>query len=98
ASRLTLFPSTTLFRSRPCGRRLSRQRALRRLLPAPLPREGRVVSADRLAALLARSPRLEPGHVWLAGAGPGAPGMLTLDVASARSEEHTSELQSRENL
>lgn len=27
--------------------------------------------------------RLEPGHVWLAGAGPGDPGCLTLDVADA---------------
>jgi uroporphyrin-III C-methyltransferase len=41
------------------------------------------VSVDRIAALLAAGPRLEPGHVWLAGAGPGASGMLTLDVASA---------------
>jgi uroporphyrin-III C-methyltransferase len=41
------------------------------------------VSASRIEALIAAGPRLEPGHVWLAGAGPGAPGMLTLDVASA---------------
>ena len=30
-----------------------------------------------------RQPVLEPGHVWLAGAGPGDPGCLTLDVLSA---------------
>ncbi len=36
-----------------------------------------------LALLQQRSARLEPGHVWLAGAGPGDPGCLTLDVASA---------------
>ena len=35
---------------------------------------------DRLAQHL---PRLQPGHVWLAGAGPGHPGGLTLEVAAA---------------
>jgi uroporphyrin-III C-methyltransferase len=36
-----------------------------------------------LARLMAARPRLEPGHVWLAGAGPGEVGHLTLDVVSA---------------
>ncbi|AOG11863.1 MAG: uroporphyrinogen-III C-methyltransferase [Alphaproteobacteria bacterium] len=31
-------------------------------------------------------PALEPGHVWLAGAGPGDPGLLTLLAAKALSE------------
>ncbi len=41
------------------------------------------MTGSRIEALLAGGPQLEPGHVWLAGAGPGAPGMLTLDVAAA---------------
>lgn len=40
-------------------------------------------ASDRISALLSTRPRLQPGHVWLAGAGPGDPGMLTLDVLSA---------------
>lgn len=36
-----------------------------------------------LGRLSARLPEFEPGHVWLAGAGPGAVGCLTLDVLSA---------------
>lgn len=35
-----------------------------------------------LETLLARAPRLEPGHVWLTGAGPGDPGLLTLEAVA----------------
>src|SRR5688500_10529898 len=38
---------------------------------------------DAIARLAPGLPAFEPGHVWLAGAGPGSLGCLTLDVVSA---------------
>lgn len=39
--------------------------------------------AAALARLAPEFPEFEAGHVWLAGAGPGRPGCLTLDVVAA---------------
>ncbi len=45
------------------------------------------MSLDRALDRLGHRPKpFEPGHVWLAGAGPGDPGCLTLDVIVALAE------------
>jgi uroporphyrin-III C-methyltransferase len=43
----------------------------------------RLFLEQAIARLAHEGPELQPGHVWLAGAGPGDPGLLTLDVLSA---------------
>src|SRR5690606_41834613 len=82
------FPYTTLFRSRPY-----------------LPRGGRyriaLVRSHNLAAIRAHGFPLIRADGAIAVRADGAalrPRSLTLGAAHRRSEEHTSELQSRENL
>lgn len=42
--------------------------------------------SETFQKLTAHKPRLQPGHVWLAGSGPGDPSLLTLEVLSALTE------------
>src|SRR3712207_8405370 len=83
--RSTLFPYTTLFRSEGAAR-----------IPALAPRRraGEDTGLRGDPGRLARS-RLHP---WRAGAGPQVRGGAGGDRPEPRSEEHTSELQSRQYL
>jgi len=42
-----------------------------------------MTTAEILNSIMSTGPHLQPGHVWLAGAGPGDPRYLTLEVAAA---------------
>src|SRR3712207_8196716 len=90
--RSTLFPYTTLFRSHLLGlrREVLRDEHLLPVLPAP-----HVEQVVRAAADVVPHP--ESRHLQVVAAPRRAP-LEHGDVAAVRSEEHTSELQSRQYL
>src|SRR5690606_41846356 len=95
ARRSTLFPYTTLFRSRPFGRGLGEAARTRDDNRAAARRRLRHLdgAAEDRAQSVHRGPRAARG-----ARGRPALGGATRRRLLARSEEHTSELQSRENL
>src|SRR3712207_8256823 len=88
--RSTLFPYTTLFRSLPCpGRRGG----------PTMPGRRRAATTKRRTTTRRRSPARRPAVPDLPTAGPGERvWVLAVPFRAPRSEEHTSELQSRQYL
>src|SRR3712207_8661727 len=87
--RSTLFPYTTLFRSRGGGSSERRERSRRGARGASL--EGRTAEGARPAETV---PHPRPGHGGLRRGSR----TKTCEAGLSRSEEHTSELQSRQYL
>lgn len=55
--------------------------AMNPLSPSPNPAPG--AALETLETLIPGMPRMRPGEVWIVGAGPGDPGLLTLHALSA---------------
>src|SRR5207249_7106427 len=95
--RPTLFPYTTLFRSRHCLQGLGPQESRREPAMRALPRRrgglGYSILWEREPTI--RGSRRDGGRIWLIGR-PHA--SCTGTSLRSRSEEHTSELQSRFDL
>src|SRR2546430_13385158 len=85
--RSTLFPYTTLFRSRLAAREVQSGEEARSFL------DDLAGDGERHGA----GPVTRPAHETIVAAQVTLPGQLNVQ-ASARSEEHTSELQSQSNL
>src|SRR3712207_9465482 len=92
--RSTLFPYTTLFRSKPAARRITPRDGLGDGYPRRM--EGEVRPADRRR--IARRLERAAGALSTTAVSRMEQEMPWFRDASARSEEHTSELQSRQYL